>query len=62
MKCIKSGEYDSGTTKNLNMNLSDPSALEKIPTCYSPTNLLRLWDSMQKYAGLKNDSLGLGVQ
>lgn len=35
MNCIKSVEWDSGTTKRLSKNLSDPSALERVllPSC-----------------------------
>ena len=50
MECIKSGEYHSETTRKLNKNLSEPSALERTPACYPPANLLRLWDTVQQYA------------
>lgn len=44
MKCIKSIEWDRGTTKRLSKNLSYPSGLGRIHTCCPAADLLRLWE------------------
>lgn len=51
-------EWDSGTTKRLSKNLSYPSALERLHTCFPPASVLRLWEVGWT---LKNSSLGLRI-